>query len=247
MRRGKKIFLLLTVFVSVRSQAQRNSSIIKGIGVFGAGTASANYYTNTEAAKKLDTPYVFNRFYPPSHISKELLNWGAGVFIELSRRDRIRWQTELEYTHKGAQEKELLNIFTGERASNWQKNKYTYIQWNNYAKFYFPIGYRSHYYIMPGIRLEYLLQKSTPVFSSVSSRFPKYWFSGDIGLGYEFPVYKRFSAFVEFHYNPDVISHKHDNTKVRNRTFELRMGAVMRKKKRSIDDCNAPRYNGPEY
>ena len=54
-------------------------------------------------------------------------------------------------------------------------------------------------------------------------------------------------AFVEYHWNPDIIRHTHDNVKVRNRTFELRVGLVYRKKKRSIDDCNAPRYNGPAY
>ncbi|MBX3164057.1 MAG: hypothetical protein KF900_06210 [Bacteroidetes bacterium] len=221
--------------------------MLKGIGVFGAITQSAHYYNNTETVQKMDTPFVYNRFYPQSHISKELFRWGAGVFIELSRRERVRWQTELEYCNKGAQEKELLNAFTGARSDTWQKNKYSYLQWNNYLKFYNPIGYNAHWYLLLGVRLEYLLRKNTPVFSDVSSNFPRFWFSGDVGLGYEFPVYKRFSGFVEFHWNPDIISHTHELTKIRNRTFELRVGAVMRPRKRSIDDCNTPRYNGPNY
>lgn len=237
---GRLVFFLF-VLTSFQIQAQRKPSTIKGIGVFGAMTSSAHYYDNTSTHIQPNAPFV------NSHISKELLSWGAGVFVEISRRERLRWQTELEYCNKGAQEKELLNAFTGERSGTWQKNKYSYIQWNNYLKYYSPIGYNAHWYALLGLRIEYLLRKSTPVFSTVSSNFPKFWFSGDIGLGYEIPVYKRFSAFMEFHWNPDIISHNHIDTQVRNRTLELRVGAVMRPRKRRVDDCNTPRYNGPDY
>lgn len=239
----KKLIPLILILSASISKAQ----FFKGVGIFGALTQSAHYYKNADTDRKLDTPYVFNRFYPPSHISKEFFNWGAGLFLEFSTRDNLRWQTEFEYTHKGAKEKELTNAFTGEREDNFRVNKYTYIQWNNYLKFYNPIGFSSHWYIMPGIRLEYLLNNSASVFTPVSGNFPRFWFSGDIGIGYEFPLFKKISAFVEYHWNPDIIRHKHDNVKVRNRTFELRVGLVYRKKKRSIDDCNAPRYNGPAY
>src|SRR5690606_16126384 len=147
--------------VSVQMQAQRKSSISKSFGVFGALTQSAHYYHNTETDKKLDAPFVYNRFYPQSHISKEFFNWGAGAFLELSRGGRWRWQTELEYCNKGAQEKELLNAYTGERSGVFQRNKYTYIQWNNYAKFYNPIGYNAHWYLLLGVRLEYLFKQNT--------------------------------------------------------------------------------------
>ncbi len=241
--RMKKLILILAVMAAWQTRAQ----FFKGVGIFGALTQSAHYYENTTQDQKLDTPFVFSRFYPPSHVSKEFFNWGAGIFLEFSRLDNIRWQTELEYTHKGAKERELLNAFTGERSSGFGVNKYTYIQWNNYLKFYNPIGLSSHWYAMAGVRLEYLFKSSASVFTPVSSDFPKFWFSGDVALGYEFPLFKKISAFVEYHWNPDVIRHKHDNIKVRNRTFELRVGLVYRKKRRSVDDCNAPRYNGPAY
>ena len=239
----KKLILITSVLGMLQARAQ----FLKGIGIFGALTESAQYYTNKDQGKKLDTPYVYDRFYPQSHISKEFFNWGAGAFLEFSRRDNLRWQTELEYTHTGAEERPLINAFTGQRAGGFSVNKYTYIQWNNYLKFYNPLGYGAHWYVMPGIRLEYLFQSSTPVFAPVSSNFPKFWFSGDVGLGYEFPLFKQISGFVELHWNPDLIRHTYDDVAVRSRTFELRVGLVYRKKHRGVDDCTAPRYNGPAY
>jgi hypothetical protein len=100
---------------------------------------------------------------------------------------------------------------------------------------------------MPGIRLEYLFQKSVSAFKDYSGNMPTIFFSGNVGLGYEFPVFKKISAFVEYHWNPDILSHKKNNIQYRNRTFELRVGLIYRPRKRSIDDCNAPRYNGPAY
>ena len=100
---------------------------------------------------------------------------------------------------------------------------------------------------MAGVKLEYLFRKSVVVFPEVANSFPTFWFSGDLGVGYEFPLFKKFSAFIETHWNPDVIRHTHDNVKARNRTFEVRGGIVMRPRKRRIDDCNAPVYKGPAY
>lgn len=237
-----KYLVILCFLVSLKSQSQ---SLFKGVGVFGSLTQSAHYYKNLDTDKKsLDT--LFKYFYPQTHISKEFFNWGAGVFLELSRNNNVRWQTELEYINKGANEMELTNPYPGDRTGTYSKNKLTYIQWNNYAKFYNPLGF-GFWYIMPGIRLEYLFRKSVSVFTPISSNFPTFWFSGDLGLGYEFPLFKKYSAFVEYHWNPDIIPHTHDNTRVRNRTFELRIGMVMRPKKRSIDDCNTPIYKGPAH
>lgn len=237
--------LILTIFIF--GYFYSNAQFLKGFGIFGAGTESAHYYENLDTDRKTDTPYVFNRFYPQSHISKEFFNWGAGAFAEFATNSRYRWQTELEYVNKGAKERELVNAFTGERAGSFSNNKYTYFQWNNFLKYYNPVGFDSHWYLMAGVRLEYLFRKSTPVFSSVSGNFPTFWFSGDLGAGYEFPLFKGIYGFVEGHWNPDVIRHKHDNVRVRNRTFELRIGLVKRKKRRNVDDCTAPKYNGPAY
>jgi hypothetical protein len=242
----RKIILLAVMFLSLASQAQ----FFRGVGIFGAGTESMNYYKNTEADQRdwtrdSLTGYNTRYYYPQNTISREYFSWGAGAFAEFGT-DYGRWQTEIEYTHKGAKIKELLEPYNGIRDDGYSTNKYTYIQWNNYLKYFGPFGLSPSIYLMPGVRLEYLLSSSTSVFSPYST-FPKFWFSGNIGLGYEFPILKRISLFTEYHWNPDIIFHKKDQVKVRNRTFELRVGLVFRPRKRSIDDCNAPRYKGPAY
>jgi hypothetical protein len=217
----------------------------RGLGIFGALTQSAHYYTNLDTDKKTNDSIVYSYFYPQTHHSKEYFSWGAGIFLEMGG-DRTRWQTELEYANKGAYERELTNAYTGDREEEFKLNKMTYIQWNNYLKFWYPAG-ANHWYWMLGVRLEYLLSSSVAVFTPFSGDFPSFWFSGDVAVGYEFPLVKKYSMFIEYHYNPDVWYHTHDNTRIMNRTLELRIGLVMRPKKKSIDDCNAPVYRGPAY
>lgn len=241
----KHIYLVIFLFITLLAGAQK---IFKGVGIFGALTVNKHEYRNLDTDKKPGNDTVFRYFYPQSHISKEFLNWGAGIFLELSGRDDIRWQTELEYANKGAQEMALVNPWSGERTGVYTPNKLTYIQWNNYLKFWNPIFTAAHWYFMAGVRLEYLFKSSATVYPDVIATFPKFWFSGDLGLGYEFPVAKKIGVFVETHWNPDIIPHKYnDNTRVRARTFEARLGLTLRPRKRSIDDCNAPVYKGPAY
>lgn len=240
----KKYLILYSSFIfAITAKAQ----FLRGIGIFGAATQSAHYYKNRDAGLKDPLVFVPSYYYPTSHISSEYFSWGAGVFAEFLRHDHFRWQTELEYANKGARETEVIDQYMGTRTDKKQNNKYTYFQWNNYLKIYYPIFSFSHTYLLPGIRLEYLYKSSTPVFSSVSGDFPRFWFSGNLALGYEFPLFKNISGFTEFHWNPDIIRHRHGSTVVRNRTFELRFGMIWRKRQRHIDDCNAPKYHGPNY
>ena len=244
----KKLFILfLLVFLH-----KANAQFFRGIGIFAAGTESAHFYENKNEGQKdanVDTPnnFPYNAYYPQSHISREYFSWGAGLFAELLNKDNVRWQTEFEYTHKGAKEKELTDPFFGTRSGGYSTNKYTYIQWNNYLKFFGPFGLSSQWYLMPGVRLEYLFKQSVSAFTPYAGNFPKIFFSGNVGLGKEFPILKKISAFVEYNWNPDVLSHKKDNIKYRNRTFELRVGLIYRPKRKNIDDCNAPKYHGPAY
>lgn len=244
----KKILLLFLVV----SLQQVNAQFFRGFGIFGAVNHSCHYYKNGDADKRTLDPLDYNSstyayYYPRNHISREYFSWGAGIFAELLPYDRIRWQTELEYTHKGAKEKELVDPFLGTRTDGFSVNKYTYFQWNNYLKFYNPIGLSSHWYLLAGIRLEYLFSQSISAYGPYAGNFPKIFFSGDVGLGYEFPLFKNFYGFTEYHWNPDILSHKKDAVSYRNRTFEFRVGIMYRPRKRNIDDCNAPRYNGPAY
>ena len=244
----KKVLILFLLICLQKANAQ----FFRGVGIFGAVNHSAHYYQNTNDGQKdanIDTPtsFPFLAYYPQDHISREYFSWGAGVFVELLNRDNVRWQTELEYTHKGAKEREVIDPFIGTRAGGYSVNKYTYIQWNNYLKYFGPFGLSSRWYLMPGVKLDYLFKKSVSAFTAYSGSFPLIFFSGNVGLGYEFPILKKISCFVEYHWNPDVLSHRKDGVKYRNRTFELRVGLVYRPRKKSIDDCNAPRYNGPAY
>ncbi len=244
----KKILILILMICLYNANAQ----FFRGVGVFGAVNHSCHYYKNGDADKRTLDPLdynssTYNYYYPRNHISREYFSWGAGIFAELLPYDRVRWQTEFEFTHKGAKEKELLDPFVGTRTSGFSVNKYTYIQWNNYLKFYNPIGLSSHWYLLAGIKLEYLFSQSVSAYNAYAGNLPKIFFSGDVGLGYEFPLFKNFYGFTEYHWNPDIISHKKDAVRYRNRTFELKVGIMYRPRKRNIDDCNAPRYNGPAY
>lgn len=234
--------LLITAVLAFRNiEAQLR---FKGAGIFGAVNSTAHYYRNLLYQNNpADT--AFAALYPQSHHSKERISWGAGAFLELGG-SRIRWQTELEYMNKGALEMEVVNPRTGDRSGEYEANRLTYIQWNNYIKFYFPIGF-AHWYLLPGIRAEYLFRSSPAVFTIVSDNFPRFWFSGNLGLGYEMPLARRISVFIEGHWNPDVLWHDHDNVEVRSRSIEARVGLVLRPRKKSIDDCNAPIYKGPAY
>src|SRR3954468_7316544 len=95
----KKAGIIFLVFISARISSQ---TFFKGVGIFGSVTSSKHEYRNADTDKK-DTTYVPEHFYPQTHISKEFINWGAGIFLELGLQ-RLRWQTELEYANKGAQE-----------------------------------------------------------------------------------------------------------------------------------------------
>lgn len=241
------IISILFCLLITCANAQFNK-FFRGFGIFGALTESCHYYRNLDASKK--DPLIYNPtyYYPQNHISAEHFSWAAGIFAEFFRHDHIRWQTELEYANKGASEMPIINPYLGTRSGSFTNNTYTYIQWNNYLKFFGPFGLPNNIYLMPGIKLEYLFQQSTPVFAPYSSNFAKFWASGDVGIGYEFPLFKRISGFVEYHWNNDVLPHSPLNdVKIRNRTFEYRFGLIYRPRKRYIDDCNAPRYNGPAY
>jgi hypothetical protein len=234
------IFCLIAGF----SKAQ----FFRGIGVYGALTQSCHKYKNGDATKKVDTLFVPEYYYPQNHISREYFSWGAGIFAEFLRNDGVRWQTELSYTKKGANEKEIIDQYMGTRSNSFSANKYTYIQWNNYLKFFGPFGLRENIYLMPGIRLEYKLNQSVSVFNGYASELPRIWYSGNIGVGYEFPLFRNFYGIVEEHYNPDLYNLKvKNNVRIRNRTFETRFGIIWRPKRRAIDDCNTPRYKGPKY
>jgi hypothetical protein len=224
-----------------------NAQFFRGAGIFVGPNSTAHRYRNLRDAQK--DPAVFDEaiYYPPSHYSHDYFAYAVGVFAEFLRYDHIRWQTEIEYTMKGAIEREIVDHYLGTRGGT-AANVYQYIQWNNYLKFMGNIGKRGQSYSMIGAKIEYKLSSATPVFAPVAATFPKIWVSGDVGVGYEFFTWKRLHPFVEFHFNPDVMYQPpRGGVTARSRTFELRIGLIFRPMPKSIDDCNAPTYHGNYY
>jgi len=248
MKVSSKFICILTLVCSLQASSQ---GVFKGIGAFGGLTDSRIKYKNKDANTRQFTAIDYannpNAYNTSNYIGKERQSWSAGIFAEFSRSDAARWQTELAYTNKGSKEKDLIDPFTGTRSSGFAKNTYTYIQWNNYLKYFNPMGYASNWYYMIGVRLEYKFKSSTPANSTFSGAYPIIWASGDLGLGFEFPLIRKINWFTEYHWNPDIYNIKKMSTVYRNRTFEARIGLVYRPKKKSIDDCNAPKYRGPAY
>lgn len=251
MKIGSTFIFVLFFICSLRNYSQGYSKgIFKGVGVYGALTDSRHTYRNPDAGKRQFTAIDYagnpNYYNTADYISKERQSWGAGAFVELSKSEKVRWQTELAYTNKGSKEKNLDNPFTQAR-SGFQTNRYTYFQWNNYMKVFNPLGYLSNWYYMIGARLEYKFRSSTPANSEFAGAYKTIWASGDVGLGFEFPFIKKINWFTELHWNPDIYNLRVHGSVYRSRTFELRIGLVYRPKKKSIDDCNAPKYRGPAY
>ena len=234
----KKISVLC-VFMYLAFQVQ--AQFFRGVGLFGALTSSRHRYVNTSSVNEL---YV-HKFPSPSHKSAEYLSWGAGIFGEFLKYDHVRWQTEFEYCNKGAKERPFLSPFTTDRGPA-TANALSYIQWNNYVKFFFNEGYRGTPYLMLGGRIEYNLRRSVSIYPTVINPLPKINVSPDAAIGYEFVTYGRFKPFVEVHYNPDLINKQVDNIAFNNRTWELRVGIIFRPEK-SQENCNAPRFHGSGY
>jgi len=241
------LFLIFLIF-NLNAQYYYTNSFFRGFGIYAALTENSHRYWNTNEKNKDFLVFVPAYYYPSTHISREYFNWGAGVFAEFLPYDRVRWHTELEYCRRGALEKEIINQYLGTRAGSFVANRYIYFQWNNYLKFYHPIFFDSHWYWMPGIRLEYLFSQSTRAFNPYSSGFRKIWFSGNFALGFERPLFKHWSWIFEVHYFADILRERPaSGVYVRKRTIEYRLGIMWRVRQKSIDDCNAPRYKGPTY
>ena len=230
-------------------QTQIFSQILKGIGVFGAVTESRNRYRNNDASSRQFTASDIAtnpNYYFSNYIGKEQFSWGAGIFAEFSRNDAARWQTEIAYIKKGSKEKDVTDALGG-RNGGFGVNRYTYIQWNNYLKYFNDMGIASQWYWMIGIRAEYNLINGSSMNSPYSSP-GKIWASGDLGVGMEFPLLRKINWFLEGHWNQDIYNIKKNSSVSRRlRTFEARIGLVYRPRRKSIDDCNAPKYRGPAY
>jgi hypothetical protein len=230
----KNLFFLL-LFFSLSIHAQ----VFNGFGLFASGTSSRHDYTNGNYPVNFPNRILL----PESHRSSERLSWGVGVMAEIFNFFGCRWQSELEYINKGAKEKnELISIESDNRREN--TNKYKYIGFNNFIKYRFEtINFTSS--LLVGARAEFMLSKATPAYETVSSDFRKLAISPDIGIGFEPFSIGKLKYIAELHYNPDVLKqYDKNNIQVKNRTWELRIGIMLRNRESVDIDCNAPVYRG---
>lgn len=234
----KKYSLLVLLLLSL---GQANAQFFRGIGFFVGGTSSRHRYVNTSSPDSIFS----NKFITPSHKSAERLSYSGGLMAEFLPYDRVRWQTEIEYCNKGAVERPFLSPLTEERGDK-VVNKLSYIQWNNYAKFFLNEGYRGAPYILIGGRIEYNLTRSLPIYSPVVGSLARIRVTPDVALGYEFVSFYKWKFFSEVHYNPDIYNKTVNNIKFNNRTWELRIGLIYRPQK-ALDNCNAPKIRGNYY
>ena len=232
------------IIISVICQLSMNmhAQFLRGIGIFIGITESSHRYVNLHPED--DTTFA-HTIPAPSHRSAEYFSWSVGILGEFLKYEKFRWQTEIEFCNKGAIESPLINPVTGARGPV-SANTYGNIQWNNYAKYFLNEGYRGTPYIMIGARIEYNMMRAVTAYVPVSGAVPKLNITPDVALGYEFVTYSKFKPFVELHYNPDLIKLHVGDVAMWNRTLELRVGIIFRPKK-SLDDCNAPRFRGKNY
>ena len=226
---------LLILFFCFTSMAQTKAQFVRGVGIFGSVTTSRHQYVNTNPVDSTNIHAM-----PENHNAAERISWGAGVIADLLPFEMLRWRTELEYINKGSKENELVNPFTDEHRKG--TNKYSYLGLNNFLSFRMQGDFVA-WYGLAGFRVEYNLRKSTPAYSYVAGNFRKLAISPDVGIGMELVSLGSLHFFTELHYNPDVFKqYKNDNVWANNRTWELRVGLMLRPKKMLDIDCNAPRY-----
>lgn len=243
---------LVIIFLLVISGVEASAQFFRGIGLFVAVNSTKHRYRNInpKTINRWDPNFLTdaqNQYYPENHHTRELQLWGVGLVGEFLRYDKLRWQTELEYTMKGAIDKEY--IWQTDQKAAPAPNVFTQIQWNNFVKYFLHQGRKGDPYIMGGIRLEYTMSRAITSYVIITAARPIVWFSGDVGVGYEWYISKKWHPFIEFHWNPDLAYQPSPipGASMRVRTLELRIGIMFRPLKKNIDDCNAPKYHGNYY
>lgn len=236
----KKIIICFALF---HLTIQMNAQFFRGFGFFVGGTTTSHRYKNLNA---IDNGTFAHKIPAPSHRSGEYIYFSAGILGEFLKYEHIRWQTEFEYCTKGGVERPNLIPGLPDRLGA-SVNKFTNIQWNNFAKIFGNYGRFGIPYLMIGARLEYNLFRTISAYSAIAGSVAKISITPDAGLGFEFNSSRKWHFFTELHYNQDAIKKLVQNVEFRQRMWELRIGLIYRPKRKAIDDCNAPRYHGSNY
>lgn len=176
-RKMKKILLHFSIFILGFSFAAK-AQILDAVGVAAGATFGKHQWNPSEFNTQERYIWGFN---------------GAGM-VEFFHGPTFRWRVEVEYNQMGS--KELIY--------QEYKNRTTYITLNNYLK----IQYRLNWimpYILVGPRVEYLLINRPQIYGDVIGRFPKFWFTGAAGVGFELINRSLWRPFIEGFYNRDIL------------------------------------------
>jgi hypothetical protein len=148
--------------------------------------------------------------------------WGGnGSFlVEFFGHPVFSWRSEIQLNQKGSRYSEANGEVT---------NRLNYACFNNFLKLTAE-GYNASAYILGGPRIEYMYTGwGNKLHGSISA-----------GFGFDFNVYEPLIIFTEFHYNPDIRPfpvHEHDQARIYNTAWEIRIGFRKKLKKRFRDDC----------
>jgi hypothetical protein len=207
----KKICILFSfLFLSCMMQAQILNSI--GINV-GANMSEEYWRVHTDAHH---VPYYYD------DDQRWKYSWNLGIFAELFQNEHFRWDTEIQYNHKGG-----IDIDKTHKAAALATTN-THLCWNNYLKFRWEL-YQGTPYVLLGIRIEDVLSTSTaspPIASQ--GPFVPIQLTPAVGVGWEFVTYGAIKPFIEYIYNPSPVigppSYHNGDLTIWNREMELRVG-----------------------
>jgi hypothetical protein len=205
----KFLFLVSFLLLPLVYQAQ----ILNSIGVnVGANMSEHLWRVYTDAHH---VPYYYD------DDQKWKYSWNLGVFAELFQNDFFRWDTELQYNHKGGVDMDKTHKNAALPTTT------THVCWNNYAKFRYEL-YRGIPYILLGIRLEYVMSTATASPPVARGPFIPIQITPAVGVGWEFITYGMIKPFIEYIYNPSPVigppSYHYSDLTLYNKEMELRVG-----------------------
>lgn len=202
MKKFLPVFFFLILTSTVEAQ------FVNGIGINGGVTFAKYRWT-----VKPDSLIPF--YYDNSQKFKT--SWNVAVFAEFLSDENWRWDSEIQYNHKGSID---VDKTFGHNYSDAQ----THICWNNYLKYRYEIYYGIPY-VFGGVRLEYLFSQSISS-PYVPGAFHKFQVSPAVGAGWEFITYGQLKPFVEALYNPDIglDAYAVKPIYIQNRAIEIRVG-----------------------
>ncbi len=207
----KKLNIILFLILSC---GFTNAQLLNSFG-FNAGVTMADHIWRVATPSNQLVPYYYD------DAQKWVYNYNLAVFAEFFQNDHFRWDSEIQYNHKGS-----IDVDKTHKNANL-KTTTTQLCWNNYLKIRYEL-YQGVPYLLLGIRLEDVLSTASASPPVERGAFYKLQVTPAAGAGWEFITYGSIKPFVELIYNPSPLigppSYHVDNLTLYNRALELRVG-----------------------